>query len=390
MLARGCISDNWHLPDTKLKQIFPGMRRWKPACNALATASAANNIPSMQKINEAALQLVKNWGKKLTKTIETNNHIPPPGPGVPPVQVILNPILLPLNAPPQCQWTIATAELNAGSVVQNAPWPMLLGQPKTYMLLRRILKGRTIPHPRAWRSPSSEQCSRPGNYSWANPRASHNGYSRYSTDDATCCPCESPSVEQSHTPRPSDPASSEQSSPGSECPNPDQPATHRPHKSPSSEQCFTHRPGKFPSTKCSPLGAELSSRSGEYVCNEPSGSSNVYPWYASAGPTCLDKCPSFEQSCGRSESLSSKQSCQRSESPSSKQSCLRCESPNSNQSCPRSESRISEQSCHPGNYSCVNPSCFPNGHSRDPTRDARCCCGGYPMSCGTNCGGFRV
>jgi len=58
---------------------------------------------------------------KLTKTIETNNHVPPPGPGVPPAQVILNPILVALNALPQCQWSIATHVPNAGPVVQNAP-----------------------------------------------------------------------------------------------------------------------------------------------------------------------------------------------------------------------------------------------------------------------------
>jgi len=59
------------------------MRRLKPACDELATASAANNIASMQEIYEAVLQLVKHCGKKLTKTIETNNHVPPSGPRVP-------------------------------------------------------------------------------------------------------------------------------------------------------------------------------------------------------------------------------------------------------------------------------------------------------------------
>jgi len=77
-------------------------------------------MASMQEIDEAVLQLIKDCGKKLTKTIETNNHVPPPGPGLPPAQVILNPILLPLNAPPQCQWSFATAVPNAGPVVQNA------------------------------------------------------------------------------------------------------------------------------------------------------------------------------------------------------------------------------------------------------------------------------
>jgi len=83
MLARGSISDNWHFPDAEFQQIVAGMRRLKPACNELATASAANNMASMQEIDKAVLQLVKVGGKKLTKTIGTNNHLPPPGPGIP-------------------------------------------------------------------------------------------------------------------------------------------------------------------------------------------------------------------------------------------------------------------------------------------------------------------
>ena len=74
----------------------------KPAYDELATASAANNMASMQEIDEAVLQLVKDCGKKLANTIRTNGDVPPPGPGVPPAQVIVRPILLPLNAPPQC------------------------------------------------------------------------------------------------------------------------------------------------------------------------------------------------------------------------------------------------------------------------------------------------
>ena len=121
MLARGFISDNGHFPDAEFLQIVTGMRRLKPACDKLATSSAANNMPSMQEIDEAVLQLVKDCGKKLAHTITTNNNVPPPVPGVPPAQVIINPVLLPLNAPPQCQWSIATAVPNAGPVVQNAP-----------------------------------------------------------------------------------------------------------------------------------------------------------------------------------------------------------------------------------------------------------------------------
>jgi len=62
MLARGYISDNWHFPDAEFQQIVAGMRRLKPACDELATASAANNMASMQEIDKAVLQLVKDSG----------------------------------------------------------------------------------------------------------------------------------------------------------------------------------------------------------------------------------------------------------------------------------------------------------------------------------------
>jgi len=122
MLPRGYISDNWHFPDSEFQQIIEGMRRLKPAWDELTTTSAPNNMASMQEIDEAVLQLVKDSGKKLANTIRTNNHVPPPGPGIAPAQVIGRPMLLPLNAPPQCQWSIATGVVpNAGPVGQNAP-----------------------------------------------------------------------------------------------------------------------------------------------------------------------------------------------------------------------------------------------------------------------------
>jgi len=122
MLARGYISDNWHFPEAEFQQIVEGMRRLQPTCDELATASAANNMASMQEIDEAVRQLVKDCGKKLANTIRTNNHVPPPCPGVPPAQDIVRPMLLTLNAPPPCQWSIATAVVpNAGPVGQNAP-----------------------------------------------------------------------------------------------------------------------------------------------------------------------------------------------------------------------------------------------------------------------------
>jgi len=216
-----------------------------------------------------------------------------------------------------------------------------------------------------------------GQCSWVSPKR-------------TCSSGESPSAEQSPPPMPGNPPSSQQSSRCSEYPSAEQPTTPRPGESPGSEHSFTPRPGESVSSQCSPLGAEILSPSGQYFCNKPSGSPNVYPWYASAGPTCSGECPSSEQSCWRCESPSSEQSCRPSESPSSEQSCQRSESLSSEQSCRRSESPSSEQSCHQGNYSCANPSGSPNGHSRYPTRDARCSSGGYPGSCGTDRGGSGV
>ena len=93
-------------------------------------------MASMQEINEAVLQFVKDSGKKLIKAIETNNYVDPSGQGVLPAQVILNPILLHPNVRPECQWSIAIAVANAGPVVQNAPGSMLVGQPKTNLLPR--------------------------------------------------------------------------------------------------------------------------------------------------------------------------------------------------------------------------------------------------------------
>ena len=143
MLPRGYISDNWHLPDAEFAQIVEGMRRLKPACDELATASAANNMGTMQEIDETVLQLVKDCGQKLANTIRTNNQIPPPGPGVPPAQVIVRPMVLSFNVLPQCQWSIAMAVVpNVAKVLR---WPMLLGQPKKYLLPQRIPKLRTLP-----------------------------------------------------------------------------------------------------------------------------------------------------------------------------------------------------------------------------------------------------
>ena len=140
MFARGYILDNWHFPDAEFQQIIEGMRRLKPARDELATASAANNIASMQEIDEAVLQLVKDCGKQLANTIRINNHVPPPGSGVPCAHVIVRPMLLPLNAPPQCQWSMATAVVpNAGPAdpeAQNDSPPPGAANPQSRIGLR--------------------------------------------------------------------------------------------------------------------------------------------------------------------------------------------------------------------------------------------------------------
>ena len=121
MLVRGSQTDLHHFPDAEFLQIVTGFRQLRPACNKLATASAANDIPGMQAVDKAVVQLVKDCGKKLTNTINLKNKPFPQVPGVPPVQVIVTNILLPANAPPASQWGLATAVQNAGTGAPNAP-----------------------------------------------------------------------------------------------------------------------------------------------------------------------------------------------------------------------------------------------------------------------------
>jgi len=155
MLARGYITDNSQFPEAEFQQIVGGMRRVKPACDELATASAVNNMPSMQEIDKAVLQLVKDCGKKLTHTIKTTRKVPP-GPRVHPGQVIVNPVLLRLNARAQCQWSIATAVPNGGPVVhnhsgpaQNTPAPPAIPQAQNNPPPPAIPQAQLIPHPPA-------------------------------------------------------------------------------------------------------------------------------------------------------------------------------------------------------------------------------------------------
>ena len=63
-LARGYETDLHHFPDAEFLQIVAGFRQLRPACDELATVSAVNDIPGMQEMEEAVVQLVKDCGKK--------------------------------------------------------------------------------------------------------------------------------------------------------------------------------------------------------------------------------------------------------------------------------------------------------------------------------------
>ena len=128
MLARN-YDDIYQFPDAEFQQIVTGMRRLLPVCDALATASAANNIRLLQEIDEGVVQLVKDWGKKLTNTRRKRvRGAPRPGnPGVPPAQVLVRGAILPPGAP--AQWGPATAGPNAGLIPQNAPLASNQAQP---------------------------------------------------------------------------------------------------------------------------------------------------------------------------------------------------------------------------------------------------------------------
>jgi len=102
-VSQGYLTDLHHFPDIEFQQIIACARRFRPACDELATASAGNDIPRMQEVNQAVIQLVKDCGKKLTNTIKRPNKPFPQVPGVPPAQVRGPDMLLPANAPPRSQ-----------------------------------------------------------------------------------------------------------------------------------------------------------------------------------------------------------------------------------------------------------------------------------------------
>ena len=107
-------------PDADFQPIVAGMRRLSPACDGLATASAAGNVARMQDIDEAVVYLVKDCVNKLFNTTKTRGPPAVQGqPGVPFVQIMVPGIFLSTNAP--AQWGLATALPNVAPVPQNAP-----------------------------------------------------------------------------------------------------------------------------------------------------------------------------------------------------------------------------------------------------------------------------
>jgi len=134
MVARGYQTDLHHFPDAEFLQIVAGFRQLRPACDELATACAANDIPVMQEVDESVVKLVKDFAKKLTNTINLKNKLFPQVPRDPPVQVIVPNILLPANAPPGSQWGLATAEQNAGVGAPNAATAKHPGQLNSNLL----------------------------------------------------------------------------------------------------------------------------------------------------------------------------------------------------------------------------------------------------------------
>ena len=128
MLARN-YDDIYQFPEAEFQQIIAALRRLLPGCDALATASAANNIRLLQEIDEGVVQLVKDWGKKLTNTRRKRvRGAPRPGnPRVPPAQGIVRGAILPPGAP--AEWGPPTAGPKAGLIPQNAPLASNQAQP---------------------------------------------------------------------------------------------------------------------------------------------------------------------------------------------------------------------------------------------------------------------
>ena len=119
-----------NFPIADFQEIVAGMRRLLPACDRLATASAANNVHNMQQADEGIVQLVKDCIDKLITTmnrraqkVANGQAVPPIGqPGVPPAQLNVSALLLPPGGP--AQWGPAMADPNPAPFPQNALPPI--------------------------------------------------------------------------------------------------------------------------------------------------------------------------------------------------------------------------------------------------------------------------
>jgi len=103
--------------DLDFQHIFQGMRRLRPVCDSLVSASTANDAPHMRDVDEAVVQMIRDWGRKLRDSIAHHPAgAPPPGaPAVVPGHLIVHPTLRPWGAP--AHWDPAMP----GSVVPAPP-----------------------------------------------------------------------------------------------------------------------------------------------------------------------------------------------------------------------------------------------------------------------------
>ena len=135
-------------PDADFYQVVEAMRRLRPACNTLTTASAANNVIGMQQANDTIVLIAKDCGQKLMNTLANcaaaelrGAKVAPLGPlGVPPAQVIISNLLLPTNRPAQwgpplpvqvavVQQPAQVAVIQQPAQVAVAPPPLAQGGP---------------------------------------------------------------------------------------------------------------------------------------------------------------------------------------------------------------------------------------------------------------------
>jgi len=121
MIARGFAPAGRmakNFPDADFLPICIGMRTLRPACDLIVSAVAANDMHSLEDIEEAVVELVKDSCGKLNDTNNKGKMVVP-NPGIPPGQVVVHASLLPPRAPNQ--WGAATTIGNPGQLPPNPP-----------------------------------------------------------------------------------------------------------------------------------------------------------------------------------------------------------------------------------------------------------------------------